>query len=74
MDTDNQDAKHKELTEKIIKIFYEVYNKLGYGFMEKVYENAMMVEFKKEAIPAVPQSSIKVFYEDEIVGEYFAGK
>ena len=72
MNADYQDFKYKELTEKIIKIFYKVYNKLGYGFLEKVYENAMMIEFKKEGIPAVSQSAIKVYYEDEIVGEYFA--
>ena len=72
MNTDYQDIKHKELTEKIIKIFYRVYNKLGYGFLERVYENAMMIEFKREGISAVQQSAIKVFYEDKIVGEYFA--
>jgi GxxExxY protein len=72
MDTDFHDLKHKELTEKIIKIFYKVYNKLGYGFLEKVYENAMMIEFEKESIPAVSQSEIKVFYESQIIGEYFA--
>jgi len=70
--TDYEDIKHKELTERIINIFYKVYNKLGYGFLEKVYENAMLREFKKENIPAVSQSPIKVFYEDEIIGEYFA--
>ena len=72
MDTDYKDSKYKELTEKIIRIFYKVYNKLGYGFLEKVYENAMMLDFKKENFPAVSQYAIKVFYEDEIVGEYFA--
>ena len=50
---------------------YKVYNNLGYGFLEKVYENAMMLDFKKENIPADSQYAIKVFYEDEIVGEYF---
>ena len=72
MNTDYQDSKHKSLTEKIIKVFYRVYNSLGYGFLEKVYENAMMLDFKKQNIPAVSQYAIKVFYEDEIVGEYFA--
>jgi GxxExxY protein len=72
MNTDMQDIKYKELTEKIIKIFYKVYNKLGYGFLEKVYENAMIIEFGKEGIPAVAQSSIKVSYEDEVIGEYYA--
>ena len=72
MNTDCQDIKHKTYTENIIKIFYKVYNKLGYGFLEKVYENAMMIEFEKEGIPAASQFAIKVFYEDKIIGEYFA--
>ena len=64
--------KHKELTEKIINIFYRVYNKLGYGFLEKIYENAMMIEFKREGILSVSQSPINVFYEGEVIGEYYA--
>ncbi len=71
-DADYQDFKFVELTEKIIEIYYRVYNKLGYGFLEKIYENAMMIEFKNENISAVSQSAIKVLYEGEIVGEYFA--
>ena len=67
-----QDSKHKTLTAAIISIFYKVYNTLGYGFLEKVYENAMMYEFKKAGISAVSQSPIAVMYEDEIMGEYFA--
>jgi len=72
MNTDYKDSKYKELTEKVIKIFYKVYNTLGYGFLERIYENAMMIELKREDIPAFSQYAIKVFYEDEIVGEYFA--
>ena len=72
MNADYQDFKHKELTEKIIKIFYRVYNTLGYGFLEKVYGNAMMMRFRKDGIPAVAQSSIRVMYEEECIGEYYA--
>jgi len=72
MTADYQDFKHKELTEKIINIFYRVYNKLGYGFLEKIYENAMMIELKREGILAVSQSPIKVFYDGEVIGEYYA--
>ena len=72
MTADYQDFKHKELTEKIINIFYRVYNKLGYGFLEKIYENAMMIEFKREGILSVSQSPINVFYEGEVIGEYYA--
>jgi GxxExxY protein len=64
--------KHAVLTEKIIRIFYRVYNALGYGFLEKVYENSMMIELRKEGIPATQQSPINVDYEGEIVGQYFA--
>ena len=70
--TDFKDSKHKTLTAAIISIFYRVYNKLGYGFLEKVYENAMMYEFRKAEIPAISQSPIKVVYEDEVMGEYSA--
>ncbi|MDD5530617.1 MAG: GxxExxY protein [bacterium] len=75
MNADKQDIKfkHKELTAKIIEVFYRVYNKLGYGFLEKVYENAMMIEFKREGIPAKTQTPIKVYYDEkEIIGEYTA--
>jgi GxxExxY protein len=50
MDTDYQHIKFKDLTEKILDTFYKIYNKLGYGFLEKVYENAMMIELRKEGI------------------------
>lgn len=50
----------------------EVHRKLGYGFLEKVYENALMVLFSREGIDAKQQSPITVYFEDEIVGEYFA--
>ena len=72
MNTKQKDFKHSELTEKIIKIFYKVYNRLGYRFLEKVYENALMIEFRKQSIPAVSQSPVKVLYEGSIIGEYFA--
>ena len=64
--------KYQEITEQIIKAFYNVYHTLGYGFLEKVYENAMMIEFRKLGLNAVQQQRIDVFYEGETVGEYFA--
>ena len=63
---------HEEITKKIIAAFYKVYNVLGYGFLEKVYENAMIVELRKSGLNAVYQQNIKVFYESEEVGDYFA--
>jgi GxxExxY protein len=72
MHTDSEDVKHKALTEKIIGVSYKVYNTLGYGFLEKIYENAMMIELEKEGIPAVAQSPIKVCYGGRVIGQYFA--
>ncbi len=63
---------NKEITREIIRGFYKVYNKLGYGFLEKVYENALMVELKKLGFEVVQQKKIKVFYDGFIVGEYCA--
>jgi len=64
--------KHSELTEKIIKSFYKVYNSLGYGFAEKVYENALYLELSEIGLNGKQQSPINVFYRGKIVGQYFA--
>ena len=63
---------HSDLTEKIIKAFYIVYNKLGYGFLEKVYENALVIELKKMGFNVLQQQKIVVKYDGYRVGEYFA--
>ena len=63
---------HNDTTDKIIRAYYNVYNKLGYGFLEKVYENAMMIELTKMGVPCEKQVPIDVYYEDERVGKYFA--
>ncbi len=64
--------KSQKITESIIKVFYNVYNQLGYGFLEKVYENAMMMDLEEEGFNANAQSPIKVLYNGNIIGEYFA--
>lgn len=63
---------HSEITGKIIKAFYKVYNTLGFGFLEKVYENAMFLELQEMGLNVFKQAPIKVFYNDQEVGEYFA--
>ncbi|RYJ53421.1 GxxExxY protein [Flavobacterium petrolei] len=63
---------HKELSESILKVFYEVYNELGYGFLEKVYQNAMYLELKSQGFKVEPQKQIKVYYKNELVGDFFA--
>ena len=64
--------KHKEITQKIIGCTYRVYNNLGFGFLEKVYKKAMIVELKRERLNIVEESKIEVHYEGEIIGEYYA--
>jgi len=64
--------KHSDITEKIIKCFYKVYNTLGYGFLEKVYENALFIELKSLGLFVEKQKQIKVYYETQQVGEYYA--
>jgi GxxExxY protein len=66
-----EDRQHSALTDAIICCFYNVYNKLGYGFLEKVYGNALAIEMKAQGISAVAQCPIAVRYEGQIVGEYF---
>ncbi len=63
---------HEEISETIIKSFYTVYNKLGYGFLEKVYENALLLELRKEGLNCAKQVPIEVYYEKTSVGNYFA--
>ncbi len=63
---------YAELTDKIISSFYKVYNTLGYGFLEKVYENSMVIELKRAGLKVSQQQNIKVYYEDHVVGDYFA--
>ena len=64
--------KHEDITEGIIGAFYEVYNSLGYGFLEKVYENALCAEFRMRGLSYAQQLPIKVKYRGHVVGEYFA--
>ncbi len=67
-----ENMKHEEITDKVIKIFYKVYNTLGYGFLEKVYEKAMIIEFNKMDLKYENQYPIKVYYEGNIIGDYIA--
>lgn len=64
--------KHEQITDQIIKAYYKVYNTLGFGFLERVYENALFIELKKMGFAVEKQKGISVFYDDEIVGDYFA--
>jgi GxxExxY protein len=63
---------YKELTDTIIRVYYDVYNELGYGFLEKVYQNAMYLELKHRGFEVQAQKQIKVHYKGVEVGEYYA--
>ncbi len=63
---------HQDLTNKIIHCFYNVYNQLGFGFLERVYENALMIELKDCGLKVENQKPVKVNYKGNNVGEYFA--
>ena len=63
---------HSDITGKIIRAFYKVNNTLGYGFLEKVYENAMAFELKRMGCNVLQQKNIKVYYENEVMGDYYA--
>ena len=63
---------YQDLTEKIIGCAYRVYNKMGFGFLESVYEKCLLIELHKSDLEAESQKPITVFYENEIVGEFVA--
>jgi GxxExxY protein len=62
----------EELTEKIIGCAYMVHNVLGHGFLEKVYENALRIELERQGLLVGQQMPITVYYEGEVVGDYYA--
>lgn len=68
----NSNYLHTEITGSILKAFFNVYNKLGYGFLEKVYEKAMMIELQKFGLSVSNQQPISVYYEDISIGNYYA--
>ena len=63
---------HSELSEQILASYYKVYNTLGFGFLEKVYENSLMIELTERNLLCYQQQPIEVRYFEAIVGEYYA--
>ena len=65
--------KHADVTDKILHAFFKkVYPKLGYGFLERVYENALALELRRAGLTVEQQARIKVHYDGVILGEYYA--
>jgi len=72
MNTNSKNIVQKELSYKVVGLAMEVHSKLGFGFLEKVYENALMVLFEKHQIPAQQQVPLRVYFEGKPVGDYYA--
>ncbi len=66
------EGKRSELTRVIIGVFYDVYNELGAGFLEKVYENAMVIALRELGLKVVQQKEIRVHFRGQVVGRYIA--
>lgn len=66
------DLLYKKITDDILKVYYDIYNQLGYGFLEKVYQNAMFFELKSKGYKVEAQKPIKVYFKNQLVGEYYA--
>lgn len=63
---------HANLTEQVIGAFYNVYNELGHGFLERVYENSLSIALRRAGLEVVQQAPISVRFDGEVIGEYFA--
>ena len=64
--------KHEDLTSKIIACAYKVHNTLGFGFLEAVYQNALLIELLKTGLHAEKEKKIQVYYDSQLVGDYMA--
>jgi GxxExxY protein len=63
--------KHEDITHQIIGCAYEVYNKLGFGFLESVYKKAMVIELDKINLKVEQEKPLKVYYDNQIVGDFY---
>ena len=63
---------YQEITDKIIGIFYDVYNELGYGFLESTYSRAMVIALRQSGLSAESEVPVPVWFRGEKIGQYFA--
>ena len=68
----NPDLKHRELTEKIIGVFYDVYNELGHGFLESVYRDSMLIALEQAGLQCNSEASVPVLFRGRDVGQFRA--
>jgi len=66
------EPKRSDITGQVIKAFYTVYNALGYGFLERIYENAMLIELRRLRLAVISQAGIDVYYAGSHIGQYSA--
>ena len=66
------EGKHSDLSDKIIKVFYEIHNELGYGFSERVYQKALGIALRQIGLKVEEQLPIKIYFRGQEIGEYFA--
>jgi GxxExxY protein len=62
---------YEEITHRIIGAAYQVFNQLGFGFLESVYKKAMIIELSKDDLKVEPERPLKVYYDNDIVGDFF---
>ena len=72
MKENNSELKHRALTQKIIGVFYEVYNELGHGFLESVYEKAFEIALTSSGLPVLTQIEVPVWFRGKKVGDFSA--
>jgi GxxExxY protein len=72
MNADQRGLKHRELTERIIGVFYEVYNELGHGFLESVYEGATLIALAQSGLRAERQAAVPVWFRGQAIGDFRA--
>jgi GxxExxY protein len=68
----DDDFKHGEITEKVIGVFFDVYNELGFGFLESVYHNAMLIALEQAGLNAESLVRLPVYFRGQLVGEFVA--
>ncbi|MCG2785425.1 MAG: GxxExxY protein [Anaerolineae bacterium] len=66
------EGKHAEVTEKILRAFFDLHTELGYGFSEKVYENSLAILMQERGLKIQQQMPIHVYFHGKVVGEYIA--
>lgn len=72
MNTDKHGLKHEALTEQVLGLFFKVYNELGYGFLESVYENALFIALKESGLRVEAQVEVPVWFHGHQIGDFRA--